>query len=91
MAYLNINSDPEFLKTKTKDDQLRELQYKTQKHDHEKNLKSLKSHNDYYKKKYESPIKKKVLLNISEVLIGSASTKTSSTLSTLNASIEVVI
>ena len=51
MAYPNINGDAEFLKLKTKDDQLKELQYKTERHDHENILKSLKSDNESYKKK----------------------------------------
>ena len=34
MAYPNINGDSELLKIKSKDDQLKELQYKTEKHDH---------------------------------------------------------
>ena len=46
MAYPNINGDPELLKVKTKDDQLKELHYKTEKHNHEKILKSLKADND---------------------------------------------
>ena len=45
-TYPNLNSDPEPLKIKTKDDQLRDLQYKTKKHDHEKILKSLKNDNE---------------------------------------------
>ena len=51
MAYPNLNYDPELLKIKTKDDHLKELQYKTKKHDHENILKSLKIDNEYYKKK----------------------------------------
>ena len=49
MAYpnINLNADPDLLKVKTKDDQLKELQYKTEKHDHEKILKSLKIDNEY--------------------------------------------
>ena len=43
--------DVEILKIKTEDDQLKELQCKTEKHDYENILKSLKVDNDYYKKK----------------------------------------
>ena len=50
MTYPNIKEDVELLKIKTKDDQLKELQYKTEKHDHENILKSLKSDNETYKK-----------------------------------------
>ena len=46
----------------TKDDQMKELQYKTEKQDHENILKSLKIDKDFYRKKYESLNKKKVLL-----------------------------
>ena len=58
-TYPNLKADDvELLKIKTRDHQLKELQYKTEKHDHEKILKSLKIDNDYYKKKYKS-LKKK--------------------------------
>ena len=46
MAYLNINGDPELSKVKTKGDQLKELQCKTEKHDNENILKSHKIDND---------------------------------------------
>ena len=59
--YPDLKNDVELLKIKTKDDQLKELQYKTEKHDHENILKSLKSDNVYYKKKYNSLNKKKIL------------------------------
>ena len=35
MAYPNLNNDPDLLKIKSKGDQFKELQYKTEKHDHE--------------------------------------------------------
>ena len=54
-GYTNLKTDDvEILKIKTKDDQLKELQYKTEKHDHENLLKSLKIDNEYYNKKYKS-------------------------------------
>ena len=59
MTYPNISNDPDLLKIKSKDDQLKELQYKTEKHDFENILKSLKSDNESYKKKYKSLNKKK--------------------------------
>ena len=49
--YPNLNKDPELLKLKTKDDESKELKYKTEKHDHENIIKSLKRDNEYYKKK----------------------------------------
>ena len=83
--------DVELLKIKTKDDQLKDLQYRTEKHDHENILKSLKSDNESYKTKYKSLNKKKVLLIITEILIGSGSAITSSTFSLINPSIGIPI
>ena len=90
-TYPDLKNEPELLKIKTKDDQLKELQYKTEKHDHENILKSLKADNEYYKKKYKSLNKKKVLLIITEILIGSGSAITSSTFSPINPSIGIPI
>ena len=91
-TYPNLKTDDvELLKIETKDDQLKELQYKTEKHDHENILKSLKSDNESYKKKYKSLNKKKVLLIITEILIGSGSAITSSTFSLINPSIGIPI
>ena len=64
MTYPNINNEPELHKIKTRDDEIKNLKYQTEKHDHENRLKSLKSDNEYHKKKYKSLNKKKVLLNI---------------------------
>ena len=44
-TYLSVNNDLEFLKIKTKDDETKDLKYRTEKHDHEKILKSLKIDN----------------------------------------------
>ena len=60
-TYPDLKNEPELLKLKTKDDQLKKLQYRTEKHDHENILKSLKIDNEYYKKKYISLNKKKIL------------------------------
>ena len=43
----NLNNDREFLKTKTKDDEIKDLKYETEKHDHEINLESPKIDNEY--------------------------------------------
>ena len=91
MAYPDLKNEPELLKIKTKDDQLKELQYKTEKHDHENFLKSLKFDNEYYKKKYKSLNKQKILLIITEILIGSGSAIGTSTMSLINPSIGVVL
>ena len=67
----NLNADVvELLKIKTRDDQLKDLQYKTEKHDHENILNSLKIDNEPYKKKYKLLNKKKTLLIITERLVG---------------------
>ena len=68
----NIN-EPELLKIKTRDDEIKNLKYQTEKHHYENILKSLKIDNEYYKKKYKSLNKKKVLLIITKLLIGSGS------------------
>ena len=91
MTYPKKNGDPDKLKVKTRDDQSKVLQFETELHDPENFFKSLKKDNDCYKKKYKSLNKKKVKLNITEILEGSASTITSATLSTINPSIGVVI
>ena len=89
-GYLNLKTDEvELLEVKTKDDQLKELQYKTEKHDHEIILKSLKIDNGYYRKKYKSLNKKKVLLIIGEILIGPGSAISASTMSLINPSIGI--
>ena len=72
MAYPNIQKDPKLLKIETKDDDTEEITDRTEKHDQENISKLLKI--DSYKKKYKSWNKKKVILIITENLIGSAST-----------------
>ena len=47
--------------------------------------------NDYYRKTLKSPNKKKVQIIISEILLGSVSIITTSTMSILNPSIGIVI
>ena len=41
-TYPNLNKEPELLKIKTRDDESKNLKYQTEKHHHEKILKSLK-------------------------------------------------
>ena len=67
------------------------MKYQTEKHDHENILKSLKNDNEKYKKKNKSLNKKKVLLIITEILVGSGSAISTSTMSLLNPSIGVVL
>ena len=54
-------------------------------------LKSLKIDNEFYKKKCKSLNKKKVLLVITEILIGSGSVISTSTMSFLNPSIGILL
>ena len=86
-TYPDLKNEPELLKIKTQSDEIKNLKYTQEKHDHENILKSLKSDNESYKKKYKSLNKKKVLLIITEILIGSGSAITSSTFSLINPSV----
>ena len=90
-TYPDLRNEPELLKIKTKDDQLKELQYRTEKHDHENILKSLKNDNIYYTKKYKSLNKKKILLIITEILVGSGSAIGSSAMSLINPGAGIII
>ena len=91
MAHQILYIHPELLKIETKDDGTKDLKYKTEKNDHENILKSLKNDNDCYMKKYQSLNKMKVILIITQILIGSASVVSSSTLSILDPSVDVII
>ena len=90
-TYPDLKNEPELLKIKTKDDQLKELQYRTEKHDHENILNSLMADNEKFKKIYESLIKKKILLIITEILVGTGSAVGSSTMGLINPSVGIVI
>ena len=90
-TYPNISNEPELLKIKTRDDEIRNLKYQTEKHDFENILKSLKSDNESYKKKYKSLNKKKIFLIITEILVGSGSAIGTSTMSLINPSIGIVL
>ena len=89
--YPDLKNEPELLKIRNRDDEIKYLKYQTEKHDHENTLKSLKVDNEYYKKKYKSLNKKKVLLIITEILIGSGSAISTSTMSLINPSIGIVL
>ena len=90
-TYPDIKTEPEILKIKTRGDEIRNLKYQTEKHDLENILKSLKVDIEYYRKKFKSLNKKKVLLLIAEVLIGSESAISTSTISLINPSIGIVL
>ena len=57
--YPNLNNEPELLKIKTRDDEIKNLKYQTEKHDHENIVKSLKIDNENYKKKLKVWMKRK--------------------------------
>ena len=90
-TYPDLKKEPELLKIKTRDDEIENLKYTQEKHDHEKILTSLKVDNDYYKKKYKSLNKKKVLLIITEILIGAGSAVGSSTMGLINPGAGMII
>ena len=73
-------NEPELLKLKARYDEIKNLKYQTEKQDHENILKSLKIDNEYYEKKYKISNKKKILLIITEFLLGSGSVITTSTM-----------
>ena len=85
------NNEPELLKIKTRDDEIENLKSQTEKHDHENILKPLKIDNEYYKKKYKNLNKKKVLLIITEILVGAGSAVGSSSMALINPGAGIVI
>ena len=89
-GYPDIKNEPELLKIKTRDDEIQALKYQTERHDHENILKSLKVDNEYYKKKYKSLNKKKILLIITEILVGGSSAIGTSLMSIINPSIGII-
>ena len=90
-TYPNLNSEPELHEIKTGDDGIRKLKNHTEKHDHENMLKSLKIDNEFYKKKYKTLNKKKLLIIITEILFGSVSASSTSTMSITTPSIGIVL
>ena len=84
-TYPNLKTDDvELLKIETRDDEIKNLKYQTEKHDHENILKSPKIDNEYYKKKYKNLNKKKILLIITEILVGAGSAVGSSSMDLIN-------
>ena len=60
-TYPILNIEPELLKIKTRDDEIKNLKYQTEKHDHENIFKSLKIDNENYKRSIKVLIKRKCL------------------------------
>ena len=83
-TYPNINNEPELLKIKTRDYGVKNSKYQTEKHDHENILKSLKIDNEFYKKKFKNLNKNKILLILTEILVGTGSAVGSSTMGLIN-------
>ena len=90
-TYPDLKNEPELLKIKTQSDEIKNLKYQTEKHDHENILKSLKIDNEYHKKKYKNLNQKKILLIITEILVGSASAVGSSTMGLINPGVGIII
>ena len=90
-TYPNINIEPELLKIKTRDDEIKDLRYQTEKHDHENILKCLIIDSEYYIKKDKNLNKKKALLIITEILIGSGSAIGNSTMGLINHGVGIII
>ena len=90
-GYPDLKNEPELLKIRTRDDEIKHLKYQTEKHDFDNILKSLKNDNEYYKKKYKNLNKKKVLLIITEILVGAGSAVGSSSMALINPSAGIVI
>ena len=86
-----MKNDPELLKIKTRDDDIKILKYQTEKHEHENIIKTLKTDNQYYKKKYKSLNTQKVLLIITDIFSGPGSAKSTSTMSLINHSLGIVL
>ena len=89
--YPDLKNEPELLKIKTRDDEIKELKYQTEKHDYENILKSLKNDKNYYDKKYRSLNKKKILLIITEILVGAGSAVGSSSMALINPGAGIVV
>ena len=70
---------------------LKNLKYHTEKHDYESILKSHKIDDECYKKIHKSLKEKKILLIITEILIGSGSAISSSAIGLINAGARITI
>ena len=60
-TYPKINKkEPEMLKIETRDDEIKNLKYQTEKHDHENILKFPQIDNGFYKRKHKNLNKKNI-------------------------------
>ena len=90
MTCRTLKNEPILLEVKTKNDKTNEVKSKTEEHDHENILKSPKIKMIVIRRSKKVYIKRKTLI-ISEILKGSGSAETTSTLSILHSSIGVVL
>ena len=90
-TYPDLKNEPELLKIKTRDEEIKNLKYQSEKHDYENILKSLKNDKEYYIKKYKSLNKKKLLLIITEILVGASSAVGSSSMTLINPGAGIII
>ena len=86
-----MKNEPELLKIETRDDEIKTLKNQTKKHHHENIIKSLKIDDEYYKKKYKSLNKRKILLKITENLIAWGSAIGSSAMGLINPRAGIII
>ena len=91
MTYTKLNNDLQLLRMKIKVDEIQESGFKTEQHDYENFSKSLKIDINSYQKKYKPFKKNKILLNITEFLIGSTSKISSSIEAILNPSAGIIL
>ena len=84
MVYPSLKNEPDLLKIETRDDEIKNLKYQTEKHGYGRILNSLKNDNESYKKNYKSLNKKKILLIITEILVGPGSAVGSSSMALVN-------
>ena len=90
-TYPDLKNEPGLLKIKTRDDEIKYLKHQTEKHDHENILKSLKENNEYHEKKYKTLNKRKILLIITEILVGAGSALGSSSVALINPGVGIII
>ena len=89
--YPDLKNEPELLRIKTRDEEIKNLKYQSEKHDFENILKSLKYDKNSYDKKYKNLNKKKALLIITEILVGGGSAVGSSAMSMINPGAGIII
>ena len=89
--YPDVNNIPELLKIRTRNDEIEISKNQTEKQGSENWLKSLKSDNNFYRRKNESLNKMKVSLIITEILIGTGLVVAWSTMAVIILGVGIVI